>query len=329
MKILYIGPQSGNSKFHIDCLKKNSKNIDVLNIEIFFRKFRFLSLIFYNISPKIFEIFINIYLKNRIKNQYDLIYVISAEFLGINALNFLKKKTKKIFFYCADNPFVKRDKKRWTLFLSVVNQYDKIFFIQQSRLKYKKKYNSNNFVIKLPPYEKKIHKKRNLKKIYDVVFVGTWLDTRGIFVNYLLKNKINLKVFGTRWEKDRFYKINKSNIILGNLKPIEYSNIINKAKIAICLFSKENEDNITTRSSEIPAIGTFMLSYKSNYQKKILRDKKEVVYFNNFNDCVQKCHFYLKETNVRKKIASQGMHKIREKLNISYEDLIKDILRNV
>ena len=74
------------------------------------------------------------------KGKYDLIYVKCGELISENLILELKKKTKKIIYFYNDNPFVKRDKKRWKLFLPASKHYDLLIFQDQSRLKYLKKW---------------------------------------------------------------------------------------------------------------------------------------------------------------------------------------------
>ena len=72
--------------------------------------------IFWHISPKIFEPFLDNYILSSVKKYYDLIYVKSGDLIGKNLILKLKKKTKKIVFFCNENPFTTRDKQRWKLF---------------------------------------------------------------------------------------------------------------------------------------------------------------------------------------------------------------------
>ena len=74
----------------------------------------------------------------------------------------LKKKQRK-FIYCNDNPFVGRDKKRWDLFIPASKFYDLLIFQDKSRIKPAKKLGLKNIFLTLPPYDSKIHKKKNRK----------------------------------------------------------------------------------------------------------------------------------------------------------------------
>jgi len=332
MKILFIGELTGNSKYHYNCLKKKSRSIHLINPSVLFRKFYILNLLFIHISPKIFEKIIDLYFLYKLKSLYDYIYVTSGEYIGKKTIINLKKKTKKIILYCPDNPFVKRDKKRWSLFNQSAKYYDRIVYIQPSRIKLAKKNGLNNHYLTSPHYERSVHKRykinKNFKKQFntDVIFIGTWFPDRGHFIKKVIEANINIKIYGSRWDKDRFYKILKSKINLGHFGGPIYSKLIQSSKIAICLTSTQNLDSITSRSVEIPAIGTFMLAIKTKTHENILLANKEATYFKDVNECIKKCRYYLKNALERETIANNGHKKIVKKLKLNNENLFNKIL---
>ena len=84
----------------------------------------------------------------------------------------LKEKTKKIVVSIIDNPFVKRDKNRWKLYLDAALYYDLTATYIKSRLTMGKKYGIKNILLSYPPYQKDIHCKKKIsfieKKNYQV-----------------------------------------------------------------------------------------------------------------------------------------------------------------
>lgn len=327
MKILFLGHLGGNSKYHYINLKKKFKNISAIDLDTYFRKFKIIGYIFNNVSPLIFEQIIYLYIVLKNLKEFDLIYVTSGEYFGGNTIKLLKKKCKKIILYCPDNPFVKRDNKRWKLLLKSINIYDHVVFIQPSREKYTKKNKIKNYSIFYPHYEDKVHKKISNKKKYDVVFIGTWFPERGKFIKELIKKGLNIKVFGSRWNKDPEYEKYSEFFVVKNFSSKEYSLIINFSKIALCFYSSQNQDTITTRSIEIPAIGTFMLSQDSYYQRKLLKNKIDTHYFKTINECFNLCNYYIKKKIKRELIAKNANYKITKKMNLTYKDFINKILK--
>ena len=332
MKVLFLGSNFGNDHLEFLTLKKLYHNVEKIDPSFGFGKNRFISYIFYKVSPKIFEPIINIYINTKIKNNYDLIYVKSGEYIGKNLIINLKKKTKKIVYYCNDNPYVKRDNQRWKLFLSAAKYYDLLIFHQESRIQISKKLGLKNLFLTLPPYDKNFHKKKasfKTKKKNDVVFVGTWFPERGIFFNKLINLGLDVKIYGTRWEKDPNFHNLKPNVYLGHVVYSEYTKIIQNSKIALALFSDQNEDLITRRVTEITAIGTLLCSFKTKVMTKIFIENKEVIYFKNAEECFKKCCYYLKNAKLRKEISLKGKYKTTKILKVNNHEVIKKIIKKL
>ncbi len=285
MKILFIGRKGEKSYHHFLSLKKIYRNVDFIDPN---KAYIFPSIggrISNRFSPKIFEPIVNIYVLSKIKKHYDLIFVRSIELISEKLILLLKKKTKKIVCYCADNPFANRDRQVWKLALPALKYYDLVVFQQPSRIKLSKKYGIKKSLLVLPPYQKKIHCPQKLtmneKKKYsnDVIFIGTWMPERGIFFNKLIDMGLNLKIFGTRWKKDKNYKLLKSRITLGHVGDSLYPKLIQCSKIALCIPSEQNLDDITERSIEIPAIGTLLCATRTRSHQKMLIENKEAIFF--------------------------------------------------
>lgn len=332
MKILFIGTKWGNAYLQYKALKEVYKNVDFIDGYDSLLKNNLFLKIFIHINPNIFENYLNKIILKKVKKNYDLIYVRSGELIGKKLIDILKKKTKKIVFFCNDNPFVNRDKNKWQLFKKASKLYDLIIFQDISRVKLAKTNGLDNILLMLPPYDKKLHKfNKNLKfkKIYDVVFVGTWSPKKSLLIQKLIMSGINIKVFGTRWEKDKNFNLIKSHVKNYHLNSKEYSEIIKKSKIALCLFSEENKDTITARSMEIPAIGTFMLAYKTLAMQKVFKENKDLVFFKNYKECIKKCNYYLNNIDKLKRIAENGHNKVTKVINNNNHNFVKKIVNKV
>ncbi len=331
-KVLFIGSKSGNSYLELLVLKKLFKKVDVIDTKKILGSSKIYNKIFHHISPNLFEKHINRYILKRIQTTYDLIYTRSGEFISKKLLLNLKKKTKKIVYYCTDNPFVMRDKQRWKLFLPAAKYYDLIVFYHEDRMIKSKKIGLKNTFLTFPPYDKTIHKKKLsnvVKKKNDVVFIGTWFPERGIFFRELIDLGLNIKIYGNSWDKDPNFNFIRSRVYLGHVGYKNYSKIIQNSKIAIALFSEQNEDLITRRVSEITAIGTLLCSMKTKTMAKNFIENKEVIYFKSALECFNKCNYYLKNKSLSKKIALKGKHKTIKILKSSNNEMIKKIIKKI
>ena len=214
MKILFIGVNKGNSKNSYEAIKKSYPQVEFLDAGKILSNFNYK--IFYHISPYFFDQTISNFYKTKITKFYDLIFFFNVEFINEDSLKLIKKHSKRTYFYCADNPFVKRDKQRWNLVKKIISKFDLIIFHQKNREKYVKKFKIKRFITILPPYFKNIQFINKIKaRKKDIVFVGTWFPERGKFFYELKKKGLNVDIYGARWDRDiRYYKHIKSNISL-------------------------------------------------------------------------------------------------------------------
>ena len=333
MKILFVGPLSGRSLYQYLSLKKLYHNVDTIDLlEIFFWK-KISLYIFWNVSPKLFETLINKYFISKIKKKsYDLVYVREGEYIGLKLILLIKNYTKKIIFYCADNPFVNRDNRKWDLMLPAIKHYDLIVFQQFSRRIQAKKYNLKNILTVYPSYTKKFHcpqkiRLKEKKKLQnDIIFIGTWFPERGIFFRKLYAKGLKFKIYGTRWNKDKLYSSLKSRIVLGHVDHPLYSKLVYCSKIVIGLVSKGNKDDITDRTIEVPAIGSLLCAIGTKTHKKLFIENKEAIFFKNADECFQKCKKLLRNEKLIKKISLNGYLKVTKKLKLSTDEIIKKIV---
>ena len=326
MKILYIGKKSGNSLLAYQSIKKIYKNSEFLNTENFL-KFRLFYLLFYHLSPNFFTIYINFFYKKKIIKKYDLIFINNCEFINRSSIRLMKSKCSKIYFYCTDNPFVARDKKRWSLTNKCLDLFDLVIFNQRNRIKHVKKYNIKKYIVIIPPYFENIINKINNKKIYEIVFIGTWFPERGKFFYKLKKLGLKFKIFGPRWNKDKtYYDYLKKDINLNNFSLKEVLKIYSISKISIGLLSKGNDDDITRRCIEIPISRSLLCCEKTSTLKDLLIENKEAIFFSNPEECFQKCQRLLKNHSLIEKISKNGYKKVKLGLRLESSRIFNKIL---
>jgi spore maturation protein CgeB len=280
----------------------------------------------WKISPFFFSYFLLAYLKKKINTKFDIVYIHNDHWIDKSIFFFLKKLSKKIIFYCPDNPFVSRDGNRWTILKSLLKYFDLVIFMQKNRLPLAKKFGIKKSIF-IPPtlkfkefYKKKLINRKG-KYTSDIVLIATWFKERGMLVKDILESGLKIKVYGNGWEKDKNLKKIQHIVSLG-INHTAYKKIIQNAKIAICLPSEENQDDITNRSLEIPTLGSLLLAKKTKTHSEFFIDNKEAVFFKNNKDCINKCRFLLQHEKIRKKIAQNGrlkMFKNRKKILFEYK----------
>ena len=314
MKILFIGKKTEHLNNKINSLRLIKHDVDLLNTDNFFPFFRYSNYLFYRFNFSIFDLLIKFFYQKKVKSKYDLIFFFNSPYINRESILYLKTYAKKIIFYCSDNPFVKRDKNLWNSFLTSKNLYDLIIFQQPNRAKYADDHNIKKYIIVPPSVDFTFFKKNVYKDVkkFDMTFVGTWFPERGKFFYELHKKGLEFKIFGTKWDKDKkYYKKIKNKINLGSINFKKYKKIVYQTKINICLFSKENDDDITERCTEITSMGGMLFCQFSKTMNKLYKKNKEVIYFKNYNEFINLYKKYSNNNSFLNKISLGGYKKTK------------------
>ena len=140
----------------------------------------------------------------------------------------------------------------------------------------------------------------------EVAFVGTWMPERGPFMLRLAERGVPLRIFGPRWTKAPEYPHLASRVTSRELPDADYVRAIAGTKIALGLLSKGNEDLHTTRSLEIPAIGTVFCAPRTVDHERLYIDGREALFFDDPDQCADLCLALLADDAGRKAIAAAG-----------------------
>ncbi|MFX1388584.1 MAG: glycosyltransferase [Promethearchaeota archaeon] len=137
-----------------------------------------------------------------------------------------------------------------------------------------------------------------VKKEIDVIFVGTFSEKRERYINFLKKNKINVVCYGNGW----------------NNKPIYLKDLVNKYRIAkVILNFNQEKVGFSVRVFQVIGTGSFLLSEYCKDLEKIFKKKIHLDWFSNEEECLKLVKYYLKNEEIREKIALQGYELILRK----------------
>lgn len=161
----------------------------------------------------------------------------------------------------------------------------------------------------------------NIKKKYDISFIGSPKIDRYDLIKFLLDNKMSIRLFGPGWYG---YK-DLEGIYGGQLDYKDIVKVINQSKINLC-FSKNQfgVPHLKEIVFEVAACKAFPLV---DYSPPILRffeDNKEIVSFKNKKELLEKVRYYLEHEKEREKIAGNAYKKMIK--NYSMDLLIKNFL---
>ena len=72
------------------------------------------------------------------------------------------------------------------------------------------------------------------------------------------------------------------------------------------LLSKGNRDHVTTRSFEVPALGTLLCAERTDEHLELYKDREEAVFWRDAKECAEQCKALLANDSLREAIAKAG-----------------------
>lgn len=199
------------------------------------------------------------------------------------------------------------------------HKFDGIIVNNSSTIPHFKKYFDRNMEYIWMPwsYNPDIHKDYNLPKIHNVSIPAS---------HY--KIKIRKKIHDYLQTQNNYTECR-------GLNPIDYAKRINQCKIAVSTCQKDeiqwvNDEFIGmtfTKYYEIPMCGTFHLGQRSADAKKLgFEDGKNIAWFNDYDEFIDKFHYYMKNENKRNKILTEAKKLVKP---MTYKNRVKKLLEDV
>jgi len=139
-----------------------------------------------------------------------------------------------------------------------------------------------------------------------VGFVGFWEKDRAGWLRWLHAEGVELKIWGQRWvDKTRGSAL--AGAVAGSARFGEdYVRILNSLDIGLCFLRHQAGDQVTSRSMEIPACGTFMLGERTPEHLSLFREGEEAEFFEGYDELRDKVFHYLAHPEERRRIAEAG-----------------------
>lgn len=176
------------------------------------------------------------------------------------------------------------------------------------------------------------------KHLYDVSFVGKNYGRREKYVNFLKKNNINVKCFGSSWPNSQFFVGNIKKIFTHSLINLNFSdsstgfslkNIVKvffhkKTNLQYRLhnpfdyylnlknFCMNKSKQIKGRLFEAISSNSFVITEYHKDLSSFFKINKEIVCFKNEKELLEKTKFYMKNKNLLDKVKGMGYKKFKK-----------------
>jgi spore maturation protein CgeB len=338
-KILYLGRDFGTALDRCNALRRLGHEVELLDPWKFLpqgkRAKRILEKLVFEIGATCLGPYVHWRLVQSMKGRFfDVIWSDQSELLGLRTAQSLKSITHHMVTYAVDDPFGPRDKKRFELYRNALRAYDLMAVVREPNMEEAHHFGVKKVIRVFFSADEVSHAPVTLssddleKWRSEIAFVGTWMPERGAFLARLLDLGVPLTIYGDRWCKAREWRTIKKAWGGPSLAGQDYVKAIQSAKVCLGLLSKGNRDLHTTRSAEIPYIGSLLCAERTVDHQSMYREDEEAVFWKTPEECALKCFRLLADEPKRRAIARAGRQRcIRSRyLNESVTKRILDAL---
>ena len=344
MKILYIGklPDNSNCSLRMNALKNLGYNVISLDPFFYFlnsTQNKILQKCHYRtgyifLQRKIFKWF-----DKKIKSinfNPDIVWIDGGELINFNILKLLRKYECPIILLNNDDVTGNRDGLRFFLLKKILKYFDNCFVYRNINIAEYKNLGAKNVSLLNFSYDEIAHKKLDNTQdipssfISDISFIGTYMkgENRDEIIYYLIKNGLNVSIWGGRWHKSQYWKHLKQNYKGQTAVGENYVNAIQGAKISIGCISKLNRDKTTRRSVEIPYAGGLLCAERTEEHLSMFVEGKEAVFWSSKEECLDICSKLLLNEPLRNKIKEAGRKRVIKDKYGNFE-LVSNVLRKM
>ena len=335
LKTLFIGPYShgSTSLMRVHCIISlmNLTQFKIIDIEVPFFEYNRINRSLasrYKIGPLIGGV--NRYILDQLSDDfvYDFVWVDKGVFIKPEIIGKLREKSNLLIHYTPDPAFTFH---RSRFFFKAVCYYDYCITTKSFEIENYKKAGAEQIIYCTQGYDKFIHKPYHSfhEKEKAVSFVGHYENYRGEIIKKLIENGIEVHVAGFKW-KHFFKKYQHYSNLYYHGEGVfgeDYAKFISSSYLSLGLVSKWIPELHTTRTMEIPACGTLLVT-ELNSETIHLYEKNEAVFFEDIVELTQKIISLLKD----KCVIEEHIIKANKRLATSqydYESIVYDILYKI
>lgn len=259
-------------------------------------------------------------------NQYqpDLCFIMNGNYIYPQTLEFFREnKTKMILWLIDSIARMPENEKNLQFYDKVVSfeHRDEQYLFDKYRMKCSYCQGGYDPRIYYPD--------ENVIQDIDISFVGSVVSKRIEILRhvakYAQKNGKKLVASGNFWDEKYFWKKNqfaKKNDPLhlyahnGKISPQEVAQLYRRSKICLNIHIPEHE-GINTRTFEIMGTKSFQLVDIKPKMGQFINIGKEIIEYENIEDLMNKIDYYLKNDELRYRIANAGFLNVKENYDIS------------
>ena len=317
LNILYLGPNYGTSRHRADALSRLGHSVELIDPWAFLPQHHFIKKIIGKLTYEIGPAWMEPYVRRRVlaalkRRMFDGIWSDQCNLIGPGTLVVLKQHADWCLTYVVDDPFGPRDKKRFSLFRKSIRHFDLIAVVRRPNVQEAYSLGAKKVLLVLRSADEVAHApmvltaEEKISWASEVTFIGTWMPERSPFIAKLIQLALPISLYGDRWEKASEWPIIKKIWRGPGLIGKAYVKAIQSSKICLGIVSKGNRDLHTTRSAEIPYIGTVFCAERTEEHLAMYKENEEAVFWSTPEECAEKCFVLLADEKRRNRLAEAG-----------------------
>lgn len=243
----------------------------------------------------------------------EIVFLYSCRLIYADSVEKIKKQGSYVASYCNDDPFSAFYAHYfWRHYINSLKCCDQNYVYRKLNLvQVKEKAGRDGKILRsyyMGANNRPCKENEILKNVPDVIFLGHMEnDERQGYIDALLDLNIevglNEQAFGD-WGRTR-----KNAVFLEEPRE-RYNQYICSCKIPLVFLSKINHDTYTRRCFEIPAAGAFLFCPYTGDLAEMFEENKEIVFYRDKQDFVEKIRYYLVHEEEREKIAQAGRERV-------------------
>lgn len=320
LSILYLGADSGTSRHRAFSLRRLGHAVRILDPYRFLPQGGLANYWNHHTGALGFGNTVRVSVLQAIRSsKFDLVWVDGGVSVSPELVRELKRHARFIVNYNIDDPFGSRDSNKWRLYLRSIALYDLVVVVRDCNVNEAFEHGARDVMRVHMSSDEVAHSPRRLSPGdptmwgSEVAFIGTWMPERGPFLARLVQLGVPLNIWGDRWRKATEWPVLKSHWRGSGLyQDDDYARAVQCAKVCIGLLSKGNRDLCTTRSFEIPRLGSVLCAERTSEHLALYKENVEAVFWSDAEECAERCRRLLDDSGWRSRLARNGQKRANE-----------------
>jgi spore maturation protein CgeB len=316
LNILYIGANYGTSKHRYLALQRLGHDVFMVDPFDYIPSNKWVGKWVYETGAWGFAGRVRKNVLESIKEkEFDFCFVDGGYVVDSNLVRELKQKCKHVVNFNVDDPYPKIGWRKWRLYRESIPAYDLLVVVRTQNINEVKLSGAKKVLHVFRMADEIAHKPVELTPsdqaswASDVCFVGTWMPGRGSFMARLIERGVPLSIWGDRWHNAKEWQLIKTAWRGPGIYTKDYIKPILASKICLGLLSKGNRDLHTQRSAEAPALGSLFCAERTADHLQMYEEDKEAIFWEDADECAEKCLRLLKQPKLCKQIATSGQER--------------------